>query len=141
MCLWKITPRGVHRTKRFVSPWITGFSNPLLGNRGWTCEHRPARKPIRSILSIKSRFVLRSIQLTFPIIAFRAFQFHRNRSVYKEIICTWYDMFYWDRGFDGKGDDSCLLFVWLRIFVKNYHGNCVHIIDMDDNLSWNFRVS
>lgn len=30
---------------------ITGFSNPLLGNRGWTCEHHWARKPIRSILS------------------------------------------------------------------------------------------
>lgn len=42
---------------RFVSRWITGFSNPLLENRGWTCEHHLARKSIRSILSSASWFV------------------------------------------------------------------------------------
>lgn len=53
---------------RFVSRWITGFSNPLLGNRKWTCEHHRSRKPIRSILSSVSWCLLHNTWITFSVL-------------------------------------------------------------------------
>lgn len=81
--------------ERFVPRWITGFSNPLLGNRGWTCEHHLARKSIRSILSSASWFVpcnktlylFQHFERLFSIFILFSFFFFILRDIERYIVC------------------------------------------------------